>query len=402
METARYLDNIVWELTLKCNARCAHCGSAAGMDRKDNLSEVEIMRVCDELGDLKCRKVTLIGGETFLYPGWRKIVQKLRSLNIDVAIVTNALALDEEKIKFLEEQNLETLGISLDGAKAETHDSIRQVPGTFKHIFSLSGYLKSSSIPVTAITTVTKKNILELPELMALLPNTFFSCWQLQIGTPFGRQKNEMTINGLEFYIIGLFLALMQCRYKNKYVITGMHDFGYYSKIIPNTVNICKKNWHGCPAGHFIMGLRSNGKVLGCLSIYDDRYIEGDLRQNSLKEIWKNKNFCLWNQRYNKYKGLRGACRDCMYAVACCAGCSGSAIAQNGNENSLDLCFHKLEQEYENYTGKDAYGRLMRELTNGSITEDGYFKFKDGSLLDKNSPFNVEDEYLQNLLNILK
>ena len=402
MDSIRYLDNIVWELTLRCNARCAHCGSSAGIDRKDNLSEEEIMRVCDELGDLRCRKVTLIGGETFLHPSWRKIVQKLRSLNIDVAIVTNALALDEEKIKFLEGQKLETLGISLDGACAKTHDAIRRVPGTFKHIFSLSSCLKASSIPVTAITTVTKRNILELPALMSLLPKTFFSCWQLQIGTPFGRQKNDMTLNGLEFYITGLFLALMQRRYKNKYIITGMHDFGYYSKIIPNTVNICRKNWHGCPAGHYIMGLRSNGKVLGCLSIYDDRYIEGDVRQKSLKEIWESKNFCLWNQNYNKYKKLKGSCRNCEYAIACCAGCSGSAIAQSGDEHSLDLCFHKLEQAYENYTGNDVYGKLLKELTNGSITENGYFKFQDNSLLDANSSFNVNDDGLQNLLNILK
>ena len=117
MKITRHLDNIVWELTLRCNAKCSHCGSAAGVDRRDNLTADEIMRVCDELAEVGCRKVTLIGGEMFLHPAWREIVQKLHGLKIEVAIITNAIALNQEKIEFLAENKLDTLGISLDGAK---------------------------------------------------------------------------------------------------------------------------------------------------------------------------------------------------------------------------------------------------------------------------------------------
>lgn len=402
MEFSRYLDNVVWELTLKCNAHCAHCGSSAGRDRKDNLSDDELMRICEELAEVKCLKVTLIGGEVFLHPSWRKIIQKLRSLNIDVAIVTNALSLDEEKIKFLDEQNIETLGISLDGASPETHDSIRRVPGIFNHIFSLSKYMEKVSFPITAITTVTKKNILELSDLMKLLPSTFFNCWQLQVGTPYGRLKDEMALNGLEYYVAGLFIALMQRRYKNKYTISGMHDFGYYSDVIPNSVNVCGKNWSGCPAGRYVMGFRSNGKVMGCLSIYDDRFIEGDLRKNSVKEIWENKDFCSWNNKYNKAKNLTGICKDCAYGVACCAGCSGMSIAQNTKGHSLNLCFHRLEADYKDYAGEDEYGMILKQLVNGSITEDGYFKFTDGSIYDKIFPLDIKNVYLQKLIATLK
>ena len=62
----------------------------------DNLSEDEMLRVCDELAQAHCLKVTLIGGEAFLNPSWKAVVKKLRALNIDVAIVTNGLCLNKK------------------------------------------------------------------------------------------------------------------------------------------------------------------------------------------------------------------------------------------------------------------------------------------------------------------
>lgn len=402
MLTCRYLDSVVWELTLRCNARCMHCGSSAGKDRQDNLSDDEIIRICDELAEVKCCKVALIGGEVFLHPLWRTIVSKLRAHNIAVQIITNGLSLNAEKIQFLQKQNIDTLAISLDGASAETHDTIRGVPGAFKHIFSLKDDILQCLLPTIAITTVTKKNILDLPRLMQLLLPSYFCSWQIQIGNPFGRLKDKMTLSELEYYITGLFIALMQRRYAGKYAIIGMHDFGYYSQVIPNSVNVYNSNWHGCPAGQYVMGIRSNGKVVGCLSIYDDKFIEGDLRQNSVKEIWNNKKFCDWNHKYTKYKNLTGFCKTCDYAFACCAGCCSSAVSQTGNANSIKLCFHNIEKKYNDYQKSDTYGKLLKELVNGQITDDGYFMFQNGKILNNSLDFSVADSYLQSLLNILK
>lgn len=402
MEYSKTLINAVWELTLRCNAHCVHCGSSAGIDRKDNLTDNEIMRVCDELAKLKCKTVALIGGEVFLHNLWKEIVQKLRSSGIEVQIITNALSLNSDKIRFLSEQKIETLGISLDGSNSALHDGIRNVPGIFKHIMSLSADINKNLLPTIAITTVTHKNILDLPNLMELVADSFFCSWQIQVGQPFGRLEENMVLSELEFYVAGIFIALMQKRYKGKFAILGMHDWGYYSKVIPNSVNVYNKNWHGCPAGRHVLGIRSNGKVVGCLSIYDDNYLEGDLRERSLEEIWNSEEFCSWNKPYNKYKKLQGACKDCEYALACCAGCCGSAISQTGNEFSVKQCFHQIEKKYQNYSGAEATGILLKELVNGKILDDGYFQLENGTVLNKNTKFTVNDSYCQKLLDILR
>jgi MoaA/NifB/PqqE/SkfB family radical SAM enzyme len=61
----RHPVHVVWELTLACNLRCAHCGSRAGRPRSDELTTDEIRSIVAELAALGTREISLIGGEAF-------------------------------------------------------------------------------------------------------------------------------------------------------------------------------------------------------------------------------------------------------------------------------------------------------------------------------------------------
>lgn len=371
IEYQRYLDNVVWELTLKCNAHCAHCGSAAGIDRKDNLTLAEILRVCDELRDLRCLKVTLIGGEMFLHHDWKEILKRLSDNGIEVAVVTNGILLNSEIIRILNDYHVSVVGISLDGPNASIHDSVRGVKGAFNKIFSLSEAF-DHKMPAVAVTTVTNKNMDSLPEFLPLLKKSYFKGWQIQIGAPFGRMAYATSLNELEYYILGIFIALAQKRTNIEDLdVMGTHCIGYYSKLIPDSVSCFAENWNGCPAGKYVLGIRSNGMVTGCLSIYDDSFLEKSLKETSLEKIWNDKDLCLWNKQ--RYKNLSGFCKDCVYAPACCAGCASIAQAYGRNVGEALRCFHQTEVKYAKYQGDDDYSILMRFLVNGNITNDGFF-----------------------------
>ena len=98
---SRKIATAVWELTLKCNAKCIHCGSSAGCDRNNNLTFEQAKSVVKQLDELGCSILTLIDGEYFLYPQWKELLAELSKTKIRVGIVTNALALNEEKLDFL-------------------------------------------------------------------------------------------------------------------------------------------------------------------------------------------------------------------------------------------------------------------------------------------------------------
>jgi MoaA/NifB/PqqE/SkfB family radical SAM enzyme len=162
---------IALELTLKCNMRCIHCGSTAGDIRKDELSTDEWISVCKDASSLGCKLVTFLGGEPFLRKDWFDIAQGIKDIGMNLTIITNGLALDDNLVSDLKRINPYAIGISLDGATAETHDSIRQVKGSFEKCTQGLELLKEYNIPASVVTTVHKKNIKELPAISDFILN---------------------------------------------------------------------------------------------------------------------------------------------------------------------------------------------------------------------------------------
>src|SRR4051812_43782865 len=60
----------VWEITLRCDLACRHCGSRAGPARPDELSTAECLDLVRQLAELGTREIALIGGEAYLREDW--------------------------------------------------------------------------------------------------------------------------------------------------------------------------------------------------------------------------------------------------------------------------------------------------------------------------------------------
>ncbi len=379
----------VWELTLKCNANCIHCGSSAGIDRTNNLSWQEVLSVVKQLAAAKCQLLSLIGGEYFLYPHWRELLTEIQKNEIPTTIITNGLLLNNEKLDFLKSVGIKALGFSIDGGTPQTHNSIRQVPNCFENVFKVAEIALQKDIRFGAITTINKINITELKVLRKLLRDKSFSSWQLQHATMFGRMNQDLSLDIFEYYIAGIFAAQTRIICGEKMHILGMHNMGYYSKVIPpHTAN---RFWIGCYAGKGNIGIRSDGKVLGCLSLYDERYIEGDLRQNSLKEIRHNNKFCFWNHRIEKFKKLVGYCKKCPFSLACLGGCTGYA------KNKMPKCYYAIEHYWKQHKPKSEFERLFKNLTTGKMLDDGTFQFADGIKITEDyvAKLNISDRQKQ-------
>ncbi|OGH99347.1 MAG: hypothetical protein A2039_09425 [Candidatus Melainabacteria bacterium GWA2_34_9] len=389
----KVLHNVVWEITLKCNARCLHCGSSAGEIREDELNTKEALNICDQLAEIGCKDVNLIGGELFLNPDWQEIIKRLIQGNIDVSIITNGIALTEDKINFLAEVGLKTLGISLDGATPEINDHIRQVPGLFNKIFNTMEYVEKSGLKTVAITTLNKINIHELALFKEKLMDSPFKAWQIQLASPHGRMKDDLFLDLFEYYIAGLFFAQSRIVVPmNKLAIRCLHDFGYFSKVIPRHSSYSQ--WKGCSAGKHVLGIRSDGKVQGCLSIYRDEFTEGDLRQQSLKEIWNSRHLCKWNKRVNRYFSLKGFCKSCEFGLVCLGGCSDLAYSLTGNVGENPQCYHAIETYWKKTTPQNEFEEIFKEITQGYMDEAGVFYLKSGKAISNDfvDSLNIEGE----------
>ena len=105
---------IGWELTLRCNLRCRHCGSSAGSPRSNELTTKEALALCDQFPDLLVQEVDFSGGEPLLCTDWKEIVLHLKDLKIHTNILIHGLDLTADKVKEIADAGITCVGLSVD------------------------------------------------------------------------------------------------------------------------------------------------------------------------------------------------------------------------------------------------------------------------------------------------
>lgn len=338
----------VWELTLKCNLKCLHCGSSAGVKRTDELSTKEALQLCHDLSDIGFGGIALMGGEVLLRKDWKVISKEIKDLGCVLSIITNGFFAPEKFIPDLVKLETDCLMIGLDGASPKTQDKIRNVKGSFEKSRAFMRAAKQANLYTGIITTVHKLNFHELPKILEFALKEEVD-WQIQEAAPIGRFSKELLLSDEEYYSLGLYIYSMQRKYNTKnFSIFGTHNFGFHSKLIPNLSTYPK--WKGCYAGKTVLGIQSNGNVKGCLALSDD-FIEGNIRERSIKEIWNDPNAFAYNRKF-KIGDLGENCKKCKYSKECKGGCTTRSSSITGFPHNDPCCFYRIEKELLNFEKK--------------------------------------------------
>lgn len=340
----------VWEITLACNLRCTHCGATAGHPRPDELTPAEAQQLAGDLAALPCLEVTLMGGELFMRSDWLAIAQRLRDEGVELVLFTNGLLLDPEskgggeRLAQVRDLAPRSVGVSLDGATPEVHDAQRGAPGAWARTWRAVDGLGRAGVPVSAVTTLTRRNLYQLPALARQLVGRGIR-WQVQVASPHGgRMGPGDQLTPLEFYWAGAWLNLARHKYDWALLpAAGAHDMGYHSARLGSVLPPgCV--WSGCTAGLDTLGIQSHGGVKGCLSL-PDQFIEGNVRQRPIGELWHDPDAFGLNRHFRP-ELLSGYCADCPYGPSCRGGCSDLAHASSGSPYENAYCFHRIEVSF--------------------------------------------------------
>jgi len=345
MTTNRYVPEVcVWELTLQCNMHCMHCGSLAGKKRENELTLTECLKAADELVELGCQRVTLIGGEVFLYPGWEEIAGKLTDRGVLVNIITNGYKLTDHEIKKIHYAGLKNIRISVDGMETN-HNRIRNKKNSFAKVLEAFKALAFEKIPVAAVTTLFNCNFPDLENMYMLFLENNVKVWQLQLANPMGsmQQYKEYLLDKEKIPLLTRFIK--DKRAENKIAVYAGDDIGYYDAneyyIRSEPGTLC--SWSGCQAGLKVIGIDSVGNVKGCESLYSDIFIEGNLRTQALEAIWNDENNFTYNRKFDVHS-LAGKCKNCDKGALCKGGCRGSSYFTNDNLFENPYCSYRLAE----------------------------------------------------------
>jgi radical SAM protein with 4Fe4S-binding SPASM domain len=348
----------VWEITLRCDHACEHCGSRAGPVRDDELSTAELLEVADALVRLGTREVTLIGGEAYLRSDVYALVEHLAKQGMRVTMQTGGRGLTADRARRLRDAGMAAVGVSIDGTAA-VHDTLRASPGSHAAAMRAIEHARAAGMVVTSNSQVNRLNMHELPAIASELEAAGVAVWRCQITAPMGRAADHPEWILQPYMVLDVIdsLAAIQADASERARASGIsearafrvtlgNNLGYYGPhehVLRSRPGRPDRFFAGCQAGQYVMGIESDGTVKGCPSLPTAPYVGGNVRTLSLAEIWSDGEAMRFTRERTREE-LWGFCAGCYYADVCRAGCSFTAHSTLGRRGNNPFCYHRASK----------------------------------------------------------
>jgi radical SAM protein len=182
---------VIWESTRACDLSCVHCRAAAQPRRSQfELTTEEGYRLIDDIALLKPRVFVITGGDPLKREDTYDFIEYAKSKGLEPSLTPSATPLlTDGAISRMKRRGLARLAISLDASRADLHDEFRRVPGSFDLTLNAIRAARKEGIPVQINTTVTRRTIDDLPQIVDLLQDLGIVMWSVFFLVPTGRGK---------------------------------------------------------------------------------------------------------------------------------------------------------------------------------------------------------------------
>ncbi len=351
---------IVWNFTNRCNLSCLHCHQdSSPTSPHPELTTSQAFKVIDNMSDAGVAILTFSGGEPLLRSDLFDTIKRANDNGMLCTIASNGTRMTLGVARRLAEVGIRRVEIGLDGARAETHDFLRNKPGSFGATVEGIRNCVAVGFDELAVTmTLHSKNINELQETMRFAEKLGATRFYLNRLIPAGRGMDVCHLDVTPAEKIKALEELYSKLYKSITEGSGMQCFArgmtYYSRLgyersngkvftvsealsgyekmfqekfgfeVSKIVRRLARGFGGCSAGLTYAGLTASGDLLPCVPAPIKL---GNLLEQRLEEIWVRSE--LLNYIRNR-KALVGSCRVCSYS-ALCGGCRYTAYITNGD-----------------------------------------------------------------------
>ncbi len=348
---------VSFAVTKACNLRCLHCHVDAKDAFVNELGLRESMRAIEEMAALGTEAIIFSGGEPLLR---KDLVKALARHCIDVGIIpamlSNGVLLNHKVAYELKEAGIMAVGIPIDSVYPESHDRLRNVPGTFDKAVKAIRACLDMDLEVIITTMALKDTFDEMPKRIDFIRELGVDQVAVYDLVPVGRGKDVMDMAMTNPQRISLIQHLERMQENAEMVFSMSGGQPLYPEIVSQMHKsngttpkdlLLKQFWvHapiGCHAGIMYFSLRPNGDVYPCTFL---PVKVGNIREKTLSDIWR-KSPILKNLRNRTL--LKGKCGECGYRDTC-GGCRGRAYACSGDYLETDpICMEDLMKQEKVY-----------------------------------------------------
>jgi len=309
------LDTLFWECTLRCNLSCRHCGSDCRVEpAMPDMPLADFLKTLDEqiTPHVNPADVLIIfsGGEVLVREDLEQAGVEVARRGYPWGMVTNGLALTEERLERLVNAGLRSISVSLDGFERE-HNYIRCNPLSYERaLAAVRRIVQRREIACDVVTCVTAPLLPQLPAFRDMLIAEGVKHWRLFSIFPMGRAKDDPSLR----------LTDVQFRELMEFIRTtrreGLIDVSYACEgFLGGYEAEVRDHFYQCAAGISVASIRVDGAISGCTSIRAN-FHQGNIYQDNFWDVWQN--------RFEPFRkrewARRGACADCRMFRYCLGG----------------------------------------------------------------------------------
>ena len=309
-------------ITYACNYICDHCHSASHPKAEWGLPFETIARLIREMREMGTKHLSITGGEPLVRDDLFDILDLANHEGLRIQLVTNGSLVEQQRER-LAKTDLDCVFTSVDGLE-ETNDRFRHHPGAFKQAFRAIELFHEMGVRHRLVNTMVHPgNLQELEALGDRIMASAATSWRIALALPSGRARGQD-----RFY-----LSDEQIRWVLRFIEDRRESFDVFLServgyVGPWALKVRSRPF-ASSEGLSNIGILPSGDVVGSCVVHDLIYSEGNVKRQSLREIWRT-----GFQRYRQ-PVLPDACYECRHLHACGGGTLGMRVGDRHCLNHL-------------------------------------------------------------------
>ncbi len=268
---------VAWQITNECNLACLHCIEESGPGKAfpDELDRDQVFDVLGQFMDQEIPYLSFSGGEPMVHPLFFEMVEYVCSRGAQLKVETNGHYLTPGNCERMKALGVKAVQVSMDGATAATFNRMR-IRGNFDTAVDGVRNLHAAGVPIEINYSPTFFNVHEIGTAIDLAHElgaySFYTGRTMFTGNAV-KAWHKLALSEEQYHAFFDTLHRKTGEYEGRMRV-HYHEMGLLEELRYRLVH---------PAALLIVLPNGLVKLINALP-----FICGDLRRQSIAEIWAN------------------------------------------------------------------------------------------------------------------
>jgi MoaA/NifB/PqqE/SkfB family radical SAM enzyme len=349
------LAKVYIEPTNRCNITCVTCMRNIWDEPLGKMTRETFEKILDGLKQITPRPLVFFGGigEPLFHSQTIEMIERVRAIGAPVELITNAILLNAERSKRLIDAGIETLWVSIDGAKPESYEDVRlgaELPRVLENVQTFRSLRHHSFRPMPEIGinfVAMKRNIADLPQVLKMASSLGARRFMVSNVLPYDQSMNKETLYNDALINIAylpskwlprLSIPKMDINDTTREAFLAAIQSGWNVTFAGNNFGGSNDVCNFIESGSMAIGW--DGSVAPCIPLLHThstylrkrerllkRHVIGKVGEKSLIELWNDPGYIAYRERVHSF------------AFAPCSFCGGCDMLDSNEEDCIGNTF---------------------------------------------------------------